>query len=153
LATPATVRGPYLRELARVHAPDCVLFTHGAVRLAGLAEDRFAGRAVEVAAIAADLAGLMVQPGADGIDVVALGCTHYAWLLPELRAVLPRAVTWLDPAPAVARQVARIAAFSPAGTRDGAFDGLVLRTGGETGGLVGPGWGAAGFTRAAGLLS
>jgi glutamate racemase len=109
LATQATTRGPYLRDLAATHAPECRVLVHGAPNLARLAEDRFAGRPIDPDAIAADLAGLLRQPGAAAIDAIALGCTHYAWLLPELRAALPPHINWLDPAPPVARQTLRVA--------------------------------------------
>jgi glutamate racemase len=38
--------------------------------------------------LAAGLRGLTDQPGADRIDAVALGCTHYPLLLPELRSTM-----------------------------------------------------------------
>lgn len=44
---------------------------------------------------------------AAGIDRLVLGCTHFPALLEQIRAVLPDGVDIIDPAPAVARQVAR----------------------------------------------
>ncbi len=144
LATPATVRGPYLRALAARVAPDCRVLVHGAAGLAALAEARFAGRCVSAEAVAGELAGLMAQEGAAAMDAVALGCTHYGWLLCELAACVP-GVAWLDPAAAVARQVVRVAK-GVAGV-GGGEDGLVLRTG-VAAGLVGDGWREAGLARA-----
>ena len=43
-----------------------------------------------------------------GIDQLVLGCTHYPFLMPLLRKLLPDTITIHDPAPAVARQVRRI---------------------------------------------
>lgn len=43
------------------------------------------------------------------VDVVVLACTHYPALLPVIRAVMGEDVTIVDPAPAVARQAARVA--------------------------------------------
>lgn len=154
LATPATVRGGYLQELRASHAADCRMLVHGSAILAGLAEDRFAGRPVDVQAVHREAAGLAGQPGGAGMDAVALGCTHYALLLPELRAALPDHVAWLDPAPAVAQQVARVAQLlGPAaamqsgtgGAPDG-MDGVVLHTGAAC--TLAPGWKQAGFTAA-----
>lgn len=45
---------------------------------------------------------------AAGADVIALGCTHYPFLMDVLQRVAGPSVTFIDPAPAVARQLARI---------------------------------------------
>lgn len=45
---------------------------------------------------------------AAGVDQVVLGCTHFPFLIPHLRAALGNAATIIDPAPAVARQVQRV---------------------------------------------
>ena len=45
---------------------------------------------------------------ASGVDTVVLGCTHYPFVLPLIEAIVGTAVTIIDPAPAVARQTARI---------------------------------------------
>jgi glutamate racemase len=50
---------------------------------------------------------LLTQPGAERIDSIALGCTHYTFLLPELAALRPN-IKWFDPAAAVARQTAAV---------------------------------------------
>jgi glutamate racemase len=145
LATPATIRGRYLRDLAARHAPDCQLLVHGAPDLARLAEDRFAGHGVDRPALLRELSGLVDQPSAGAMDAVALGCTHYAWLLPELRDTLPSHIHWLDPAEPVARQVARVAAATDGQAPDSAWDGLVAHTGQIATDLAAPGWAAAGF--------
>ena len=43
-------------------------------------------------------------------DVVVLGCTHYPLLLAELEAAAPWSVTFIDPAPAIARRVGTVIA-------------------------------------------
>jgi glutamate racemase len=106
LATPATVSRPYVADLVARFASDCVVLSHGACSLAALAEARFHGAAPAAARVAAELDGLLGQAGAARIDTVVLGCTHYRLLLPELARAAPRGITWLDPAPAVARQAA-----------------------------------------------
>ena len=113
LATPATVRRPYLQELIRDYAGDCQVLSHGAPHLAALAEARFGGHGIDERVLAAELRGLTGQPGAGRIDAVALGCTHYPLLLPELRLLMPGGVTWLDPAARVAQQACRIAVGLP----------------------------------------
>ena len=104
LATAATVRRPYLRDLATRYAPDCTLLAHGARGLADLAEAAFRGRPVPQDAIRGELAALFGQPGGALIDVVCIGCTHYSFLLDALRAGSPDGILWLDPAEAVARR-------------------------------------------------
>ncbi len=144
LGTPATVRGPYLRALAEQHAPDCRVLIQGAANLAALAEARFAGQPVAAQAVCAEVAPLLAHTGGAELDAVALGCTHYAWLLPELRDCLPARVAWLDPAGPVARQTSRVAAGCGADSQASDADGLVLAT--RKTGLLGQGWAAAALT-------
>jgi glutamate racemase len=40
--------------------------------------------------------------------VVCLACTHYPLLLPRFQALAPWPVTWIDPAPAIARRVIQL---------------------------------------------
>ena len=107
LATSATIRRPYLADLVQKFAGDCTLHSHGTAILADLAEAKFRGHPVRQADLEAAIAPLLDQPGAELIDTIALGCTHYSFLLPEL-AVLRPAIKWFDPAGAVARQTAAI---------------------------------------------
>ena len=48
---------------------------------------------------------------AQGIDTVVLGCTHYPFVIPLIEQIAGPAVRVIDPAPAVARQVARLLAW------------------------------------------
>ncbi|MEM9000286.1 MAG: glutamate racemase [Bacteroidota bacterium] len=43
-----------------------------------------------------------------GIDSLVLGCTHYPYLIPVLRQILPESITILDSSEAVARQTKHI---------------------------------------------
>ncbi|GBQ70021.1 glutamate racemase [Ameyamaea chiangmaiensis NBRC 103196] len=113
LATRATVRRPYVTMLRETYAPDCALIAHGAPGLAGLAEQAFRGLPVDQAAIADEVAPLFRQDGGNAIDVVGIGCTHYTFVLDQIRAASPPGVTWLDPAGAVARQAALCLASLP----------------------------------------
>lgn len=105
LATPATVRREYLRELIEQFAQGCTVLTHGSQRLAPLAERRFRGLSVDESLLREEVAVLTQAPGGEALDTIVLGCTHYSFVLPELEAVAPEGITWLDPAPAVARRV------------------------------------------------
>jgi glutamate racemase len=76
---------------------------------------------------------------AGGIDTVVLGCTHFPFVIPAIEAIVGPGVRVIDPAPAVARQVARL--LEARGLRDpGAQPGQVryLTTGdpGELGKLL-----------------
>ncbi len=106
LATEATVRRPYLQALVAEFASGCKVFSLGSPVLADLAEQKFRGRAVDLGVLESVVAP-MFEAGA-GIDAVAIGCTHYTFLLPEFLALWP-AQKWFDPAAAVARQAVRVA--------------------------------------------
>jgi glutamate racemase len=57
------------------------------------------------------LVGRYVAPLLErGVDTLVLGCTHYPFLRPTIAAVAGPQVTIVDTGPAVARQVARVAA-------------------------------------------
>jgi glutamate racemase len=58
---------------------------------------------VALGTLADAIAPLFTQDGAETIDAIALGCTHYTFLLPELRDLHPE-VAFFDPALPVARQ-------------------------------------------------
>lgn len=45
---------------------------------------------------------------AEGIDVLVLGCTHYPFLMPALRRVLPQQVHVIEPSLAIAKQTRRV---------------------------------------------
>jgi len=109
LATAATIRRAYLQNLIDAHAADCTIHSLGTPSLAELAEQKFRGHAVDIAAA---IAPLFTQPGADQIDAIALGCTHYTFLLEDFRA-LHSQIAWFDPAPAVARQTLHVTANLP----------------------------------------
>jgi glutamate racemase len=49
-----------------------------------------------------------------GVDQIALGCTHYSFLLPLIQQQLPYGVSVIDPAAAVARRVEQMLPGAPA---------------------------------------
>jgi glutamate racemase len=105
LATAATVRRPYLNDLIAQFAPDCAVLSLGTPSLAELAEQKFRGAHVDVAPA---IAPLFAQTGGDVIDAIALGCTHYSFLVPEFLSLYP-GISWFDPALPVARQTLNVA--------------------------------------------
>jgi glutamate racemase len=57
-----------------------------------------------------------------GIDTIVLGCTHYPFVIPLIQEIVGPDVRVIDPAPAVARQVARLLeseGMQAAGSRSG----------------------------------
>ena len=107
LATPGTVRRDYTQALVREFAGDCRVTLVASDRLASLAEAALHGEAVANAHIAAEIAPAFVDDGARS-DTVVLACTHYPLILDRLERLAPWPVTWIDPAPAIARRASSL---------------------------------------------
>ena len=110
LATPGTIAREYTRDLIAQFGAGARFNLVGAPKLAELAEMSAGGSAIEESAIASEIAPCFVEDGGAKTDVVVLGCTHYPLLLDKLDALAPWPVTWLDPAPAIARRIANVLA-------------------------------------------
>jgi glutamate racemase len=108
LATPGTVKRPYTLELVREFASHRRVNLVGATRLARLAEEHMQGKAIDIEILKAELAPCFVDEDGKRTDIIALGCTHYPFLVNEMRKLAPWPVDWLDPAEAVARQARRV---------------------------------------------
>ena len=105
LGTEATVRQPYVDDLAARFASDCVLIRHGSPELVELAEAKLMGDAVSVDAVRA-----AAQPMFDTdeeIDTVVLACTHFPLLAEELRAAFPK-IAYVDGGAGIARRIAHL---------------------------------------------
>jgi glutamate racemase len=110
LATPGTVARQYTHDLVARFAGNCAVTLVGSPRLASLAEAAMRGEAVEDAAILPEMVGAFVETEARGrTDAVVLACTHYPLLLDRFTRLAPWPVTWVDPAPAIARRAAEVA--------------------------------------------
>ncbi len=105
LATPGTVKRDYTRALIDSYAADCAVTLVGSASLADLAEALMKGEAVADADLLAEMAPCFVEAGKRRTDCIALACTHYPLLLDRFRHLAPWPVTWIDPAPAIARRV------------------------------------------------
>ena len=101
LATPATIRRPYLDDLVREFAGHCHVERIGHPGLVRWVEEAVSGQEVPRAELAAAVAGFRTA----GVDTVVLGCTHYPLLLGVLRELLPEVVHWVDSGEAIARRV------------------------------------------------
>jgi glutamate racemase len=104
LATVGTVNGDLFRNTSARHAAGITVHMQVGE---GLVERVEAGQADTPETEAA--LRKYLQPMLDaGVDQIALGCTHYPFLLPAIRRIVPAGVAVIDPAAAVARQVERV---------------------------------------------
>jgi glutamate racemase len=107
LGTEATVRQPYVDDLAARFAADCVVLRHGSAALVALAEGKLGGQAPAAAAIAAELDGLFAQPEGGKIDVIVNACTHFPLLAEDMAAAAP-GIRFVDGGSGIARRVASL---------------------------------------------
>ncbi len=103
LATAATVQRPYLERLIQSYAAGCTVHRYGTPVLAAMAEAKFRGVPADLHILKAAIAPLFAADAHKHIDAMALGCTHYTFLLQELLTLYPH-IQWFDPAGPVARQ-------------------------------------------------
>jgi glutamate racemase len=80
-----------------------------------MAEAELAGEPAADDAVAAEIAPCFTDADGRRTDTVVLACTHYPLLLARLRRLAPWPVSWLDPAPAIARRVADLLRDRPPG--------------------------------------
>ncbi|MGE5563997.1 MAG: glutamate racemase [Bacillota bacterium] len=112
LGTEATVRQPYVDDLAAKFAADCTLVRLGSPELVELAEARLAGEEVSVDAVRAAAQPLFDAPDGGRIDTVVLACTHFPLLEEELRAGFPE-VAYVDGGAGIARRIAHLTEGQP----------------------------------------
>jgi glutamate racemase len=117
LATPATIARPYTDQLIADHAAGLTVIRYGSTALVAAAEAKLAGGPVDPAAVRAAIAGLFGGPGGEALDVVALSCTHFPFLRPELEAAAPRSIAWVDSGAAIARRVRQVLGLGEGQTR------------------------------------
>lgn len=105
LGTEATVAREYTKALIRDYADDCEVTLVGARNLAVMAEAHLRGEAVSAQEIAQEIAPCFINGGGTRTDTVVLACTHFPLLREQLASAAPWPVTFIDPAPAIARRV------------------------------------------------
>jgi glutamate racemase len=106
LGTDATVRQPYVDDLAARFAADCLVLRHGSAELVALAEAKLRGAPAPVERYGAILEGLYGQPGGDRMDVIVNACTHFPLVADELAAAAPGPVAFVDGSAGIARRIA-----------------------------------------------
>jgi glutamate racemase len=125
LGTEATIRQPYVDDLAAKFAADCTIVRHGSPELVELAEAKLGGEEIGADAVRAATQPLFDMPGGERIDTMVLACTHFPLLGQELRASFPN-ISMVHGGDGIARRIAYL-------TRDQAWptrapDGLMLFT-------------------------
>jgi glutamate racemase len=108
LGTEATVRREYTRALIREFADGSEVMLVGSAKLAGFAEAELNGAPVADHLIAQEIEPCFVDTGERRTDTIVLACTHYPLLLERLAQLAPWPVTFIDPAPAIARRVVQL---------------------------------------------
>ncbi|MCC6188612.1 MAG: glutamate racemase [Anaerolineales bacterium] len=119
LATPAAFQGELYASVVERFAQGVIVLPQVCP---GLVQQIEAG-AVDTPATERMLRGWVEPMLAQGIDALVLGCTHYPFVIPLLNRICGPGVRVIDPAPAVARQAARMWAAHGFGTPTDAAPG------------------------------
>lgn len=106
LATPATFQGELYASVVERFASNVKLLQD---TCPGLVRQIEKG-ALNDAATRTILEHALCPMLAQGMDTVVLGCTHYPFVIPLIQQIVGPEVRVIDPAPAVARQAARVLA-------------------------------------------
>jgi glutamate racemase len=112
LGTQATVRQPYVDDLAERFASDCTIIRHGSPELVELAEASLRDDEVALDAVKAAAQPMFDAPEGKRIDTVVLACTHFPLLLEPLRAAFP-GVRYVDGGPGIARRISHLTRGQP----------------------------------------
>ncbi len=105
LATKGTLTGELYNSTLEKYASEIKVIEKIGTGLVALVEEgKLTGQETE------DLLRLYIEPMLEeGADNIVLGCTHYPFLKPAIEKITGAGVNILDPAPAVARQLFKIA--------------------------------------------
>lgn len=101
LGTPGTVRREYVDNLIKDFAGGKDVVLHGSTKLVALAEDKLAGRQVNMETLTREIEPLFTKVS---VDTVVLACTHFPLLKDELAAAAPPGIKWIDSGQAIARR-------------------------------------------------
>lgn len=110
LGTKATVKRDYTRALIAEYGHGYTFTLAGSSRLAAFAEAEMMGDPVPDEDLLAEIMPCFIKTGGKRTDVIVLACTHYPLLLDRFERLARWPVTWLDPAPAIARRAANLLA-------------------------------------------
>ena len=105
VATAATFQGELFASVVQRHSQGARIVTQACPSWVEMVEASSIGGPEARSQVERCLAPILDA----GADTLVLGCTHFGYLVPLIEQVAGPALTIIDPAPAVARQVARIA--------------------------------------------
>lgn len=106
LATPATFQGELFASVVERFARDVRVLQHAPL---GLVEQIEAGR-FDDPKTRMILENALHPMLAQNIDTIVLGCTHYPFVIPQIRQIAGDGVRVIDPSPAIAAQTRRVLA-------------------------------------------
>jgi glutamate racemase len=104
LATPATFQGALYASVLERFASSVTVLQDTCPGLVSKIEEG----EVDSPAVLQILENALLPMMSKGLDTVVLGCTHYPFVIPMIQKIVGPEVLVIDPAPAVARQTARI---------------------------------------------
>ena len=99
-ATPATAKSQYLKDLIKKFANGTKIYTIGTSKLEHLVEEGIITGPKVRSAIENSLLPLIEKQ----VDSIALGCTHYPFLTPEIKKIVGSKVIIYDSGGAIARR-------------------------------------------------
>lgn len=100
-STPATAKSPYLAKLIEEFAPNIVVEKVGGSNLEELIENG----SINDPAIVERLKFHLLPLVKEGVDTIALGCTHYPFLKEKIKRIVGSKVKIVDSGGAVARRL------------------------------------------------
>lgn len=112
LGTEATIRQPYVDDLAVRFASQCTVLRYGSPELVALAEAKLAGEPVSVDQVHEAASPLFKQDRGGEIDTVVLACTHFPLLADEMDQAFP-GLSWVDGGAGIARRIAHLTREQP----------------------------------------
>ena len=108
LATPATIHRSYIDKLEQEFAEDCRMVRLAHPDIALLAEQKMRTGVMDSEQLQLILHDLQLQPFAQAIDVMVLGCTHFPAIQQELASCWSKSITWIDSGAAIAQRAEQL---------------------------------------------
>ncbi|SFD63787.1 glutamate racemase [Pseudoalteromonas denitrificans] len=102
LATPATIKNSYIKNLINDHATNIDVHLYASVNLVALAEEKFWTGGLDENEFKLEIERLSISKK---IDCLVLGCTHFPILSDELNKALGSGVELIDSGNAIANRV------------------------------------------------
>ena len=102
LATPGTANRRYTQTLIDKFAGDANVNLVASAQLARLAEHYMQYREIDTDALWREIEPCFLDLEGKRTDIIVLGCTHYPFLVNEMRKLAPWPVDWIDPSEAIA---------------------------------------------------